>query len=92
MGFYIECPSPRNKVAQLVELHQAQICTAADAKLALDSPTQAPVCVKENGLFDAAAYIFSEAEFRAFSYPDHRPTHWLVMDRAKAEQLSGYKC
>ena len=47
------------------------------------------VCVVENGMFDAAGYVYSEDELRAFTNPyDHRPKRWIIYPRAA--ELSGY--
>lgn len=42
------------------------------------------VCVVDNGLFAAAAHLFSEAEFEAFTNPnDRRPKRFFVWDKVK---------
>ena len=47
------------------------------------------VCVVENGMFDAAAYIFSPEELIKFSRNDGRLKTWLIVPDAAA--LSGYQ-
>lgn len=92
MGWYINVPQNRNKAQQLIDLHSARRCTFEEARTALGNANIAPICVVENGYFDAAALIFSESELRSFSDPDDlRPRTWMLMDREKAEVLSGYK-
>jgi len=47
------------------------------------------VCVVENMCFDAAGYIYSEAELKAFSDPDdYRRKWWIIYPNAA--KLSGY--
>jgi len=42
------------------------------------------VCVVDNGLFAAAAYLFSEAEFKHFNNPnDQRPKRFFVWHKVK---------
>lgn len=86
MGYYINHNSkgealPPNKVTGL--LADGAAITDASFKENL-------ICVANNGMFDAAAYIFSEREFEDFNYPsDGRPKTWLI--HPKAKQLSGYE-
>lgn len=41
------------------------------------------VCVMDNGPFEAAAYIYSESELRAFTQPsDTRPKEWFEYEHA----------
>ena len=48
------------------------------------------VCVVENFFFDAAGYIFSQEELKAFNDPeDQRPKTWLIVP--DADILSEYK-
>ena len=42
------------------------------------------VCVVDNGLFGAAAYAYSEQEFKSFNISsDTRPKVWLIWDKVK---------
>ncbi len=85
MGYYIEVPNHKFKASQLVELYGAEI---------VDKPhwggPEGLVCVIDNGPWEAAGFAFSEAEFKEFARGDGRPKIWVQMDRAKAEELSGY--
>jgi hypothetical protein len=37
------------------------------------------VCVVDNGMFEAAAYCYSENEFHEFKRTDGRPKTWLIV-------------
>lgn len=46
------------------------------------------VCVLDNGFFGAAAHVYSEGEFEAFTDPDdYRSRRWFIWD--KVEQYAG---
>ena len=40
------------------------------------------VCVLENGMFDAAGYVFDQNELEAFTFPDRRRRTWLIVPNA----------
>lgn len=90
MGYYIEVPDNHGKAKQLAELYGA---TVLDHQPAWgEFPDLAIVVVVDNGLFEAAAYAYSEAEFAAFTNPaDLRPKQFLTMDRELARKLSGWR-
>jgi hypothetical protein len=92
MGYYIETGTLLGKSAYLVREHAARVVSRDEASAAIDDSAKAIICVVNNGPFEAAAFCYSAGEFRDFSLPeDGRPKVWLLMDRAKAEELSGYK-
>lgn len=89
MGYYINTKrdgtplAPRDKADSLI----------ADGATEISEPTKWQpnlVCVVQNGVFDAAAYAFSENEMRAFlpSFDDSRPRRWLIVP--DAAQRSGF--
>lgn len=89
MGFYINKNSagtslPANNKADYLILDGAQ---------EIDEPRELVenlVCVVENGLFDAAGYIYSKQAFEDWTYiGDVRPKRWLIYEHAK--KLSGYE-
>jgi len=42
------------------------------------------VCVVDNGFFGAAAYAYSEREFKDFTLPsDNRPKVWIIWDKVE---------
>ena len=46
------------------------------------------ICVVENGYFEAAAFVYSQAEYDEFATDDGRPKVWLT--HPKAAELAGY--
>jgi len=89
MGFYIEGPV-KFKAAYICETHGAEAVTETEARQAFDEG-KGVVCVVSNIPFDAAGFAYSKRELDEFADPrDERPKQWLVMDREKAEKLSGY--
>ena len=90
MGFYIK--GPQSGKAEFlkakhdcIEIPQPKSFDEVDKDLAL-------ICVVDNGPFEAAAYCFSAGEFEAFTLPDdRRKKSWLLMDKAVAEELCGFK-
>jgi len=89
MGYYIQVPENLNKAAQLVKIHQAEIIPPP-ASFDEVPKGKGLVCVVENPLFDAAAYCYNQGEFAEFVREDGRLKTWLLMDKALAEELSGY--
>lgn len=89
MGYYIQVPDNLNKAMQLVNIHNAEIIPCPESFS--DVPDNLGlVCVVENPGFDAAAYCYSQSEFAEFTREDGRIKLWLVMNKEKAEKLSGY--
>lgn len=82
MGYYINTstdPSYSGKIKDLKDNHNAIETTPAFKENL--------VCVVNNGMFAAVAYIFSEAEFNEFNQGSRQRT-WFVVPEAK--KLSGF--
>ena len=95
MGYYIETPQNRGKAEFLIGTHGARKVSGIDAKAAFQRG-KGVVCVIDNVAWEAAAFIYSDREFDEFDptnprNTDYRPRTWLVMDLAKAKELSGYR-
>ena len=92
MGFYIQVPENKDKARQLVELYGAEIIPLRPTSLTDVPSDKALICVVDNGAFEAAAYAFDEREFSDFCWTpqDPRPRTWVLMDKEKAEELSGF--
>lgn len=89
MGYYIQGPN-HGKAEMLKRDHKAVPVSPDTVGDALKQGGGV-VCVVDNGLFEAAAFAYDERELEVFLKPDGRPKQWLVMDRAKASELSGFK-
>jgi hypothetical protein len=90
MGFYIQGPA-LCKAQYIVSEYDGKIipCPNAFSEIPQD---KALLCVVNNGPFEAAAYCFSEREFEAFTEStDERRKTWLIMDKQKVHELTGYK-
>lgn len=85
MGYYI---NENSKGQQLMPFNKASQLISDGATHTTPEFKENLVCVVENGLFDAAAYCYSESEFLEFNTPDGRRKTWLVHPNAK--ELSGY--
>lgn len=86
MGYYLEVPFPDqrfNKANTLCEIHGGREISLSEARNLIKCPdVTAVVCVVNNGIFEAAAYCYSEKEFQAFSrVEDTRPKTWLAFDK-----------
>ena len=91
MGFYIEGPV-RGKAQFLRDNYSASLWKSKDAPEweEIDN-SEAIICVVDNGIFEAAGYCYNPRELEAFARPDGRLKAWLLMDKQKAEELTGYK-
>jgi len=92
MGFYIEGPV-LGKAEHIVDNLGGTAVTQEEAAQAMNDPSKGVIVVVNNqGVFEAAAFAFSQQEFDEFVDPsDQRPKKFVVMDRARAEAESGYQ-
>ena len=93
MGYYIETPRNKFKAAQIcVAVPGAALFHMSDTFKFSDIPEgKALICVVDNGPFEAAAFCYSEEEFKVFNSPtDTRPKDWILMDRTIAEELTNF--
>ena len=87
MGKYINQTS--KGAAGVSYSSKCQALIADGAKILINPTKFVPnmVCVVDNGIFAAAAYAYSEGEFRVFSDEhDRRPKTWFIYD--KVEQFA----
>jgi hypothetical protein len=90
MGFYIQGPQSGkarflSAKYDCIEIPQPRSFDEIETDLAL-------ICVVDNGPFEAAAYCFSQGEFEAFTQRDDlRQKTWLLMNKAQAEEVSGFR-
>ena len=93
MGYYIETPHNKGKAEQLVELYGARIVPNRPEFKDI-KPSEAIICVVQNAMFDAAGFAYDQRELDAFARDFHGPQRlrtWLLMDRAKACELTGFE-
>lgn len=91
MGYYIQTDAPHGKAEFLVREHNAEVLPYVPAWNEVDA-SKAIICVVDNGLFEAAGFAYSANELAAFNRPsDMRLKTWLLMDRDKAKELTGYR-
>lgn len=87
MGYYINQDS---KGKPLPSIGKAEALLNDGGTKTDNSFKENLICVVNNGFFEAAAYCYSEQEYKEFSDPaDRRPKVWLVHPEAK--KLSDYK-
>lgn len=90
MGYYIEVPESKDKARQIVELYGGRIVPSAPSFEDI-TPDEAIICVVDNGPFEAAGFAYSQRELYVFSELDGRPRMWVIMDRKKVCELTGYE-
>lgn len=91
MGYYIEGPTC-GKADYIVKQHGGRKVSLEEAVKIVDDPNQAVIVVKDNGMFEAAGFMYDRLELERFTQPsDYRPTQFVVMDKAKAKELSRYR-
>ena len=80
MGLYInqEGMQPHNKAKFILGTVPEAVLLPVIEDIA---PTHVPVCVVDNGLFEAAAVAYSQGEIDAFNHPDGRPKTWLSIPK-----------
>lgn len=85
MGYYIETDSFKGKASWLASNIGAMALEGRPTEVA---PGYVPVCVADNGPFEAAAIAFDPREANAFDSPqDTRPRQWLLIKTEDAERL-----
>ncbi len=93
MGYYIEVPEKKGKAQQILDLFGGRILP--EAPVFGDAGTnEAIICVVDNDSFEAAGFCYNPRELQYFKEPDRgqqRPRTWLIMDRIKARELTGYR-
>lgn len=90
MGFYIEVPENKGKAQQIVELHGGRIVHYAPTFDDI-AASDAIICVIDSGPFEAAAFCYNQDELEYMRTGLRgRPATWVIMDRMKACELTGY--
>jgi hypothetical protein len=90
MGFQIPGPTT-GKVQYLMDVYQAVILDRPPRNFAEIPDHQAIICVVDTIEYEVASYAFSRQEFSLLDdRSDFRKRTWLLMDKAKANELSGF--
>lgn len=89
MGYYIEGPT-KGKAKYIVDNFNGEIVMYSHAHAVIRKPNVAVIIVLDNGPFEAAGYAYDEDEFHAFTLAmDNRPKTFILMNRSKANELTG---
>jgi hypothetical protein len=90
MGFQIPGPT-RGKAQHFVDMYQAVVLDKPPRHFEDVPDHQAIICVVDTLQYEVASYAFSSQEFSFLDdHSDFRKRTWLLMDKAKANQLSGF--
>ena len=91
MGYYLQGPN-LGKADYLLATHsEIKEVTQDEAEFFRCEDITGIVVVVENGTFDAAVYVFDDAEFEDFTLSDDlRPKRFLSGPRELLEELSGF--
>ena len=78
MGYYIETTSPHNKAATILARVPGTHVVQGTPRWEDLPEGKAYVCVVDNRIFEAAAFVYNESEYVAFTLPEnHRSKTWL---------------
>ena len=93
MGYYIETGTLKNKVNWILNHCQSSYIISRPESLAagLVAANLVPVCVVDNGPFEAAVIAYNPEEAKAFNtdpVEDPRPRQWLLIRIEDAEKLN----
>jgi len=90
MGFQIPGPT-KGKVQYFVDEYQAVVLDRPPRHFSNAPDHQALICVVDTIQYEIASYAFSRQEFsRLDDRSDFRKRTWLLMDKTKANQASGF--
>ena len=91
MGYYIQTPGQNTGKAQYIIDNFGGVAIPQPLSFSEVPENKGLVSVVGNPWFEAAAYCYDPGEFEAFTQPDDlRPKTWLLLDKSKAEELSGF--
>jgi len=90
MGFQIPGPT-KGKVQYFVDVYQAVVLARPPRNFNDIPDHQAIICVIDTIQYEVASYAFSQQEFSLLDdHSDFRKRTWLLMDKTKANQVSGF--
>lgn len=92
MGYYIQTSSNINKARAIADAYDGTVLSTPPPTFADVPEGKALIIVVSNPMFEAAAYVYDNGEFLAFTDPnDKRPKQYVLIDKELAEIASGYK-
>jgi hypothetical protein len=90
MGFQIPGPTT-GKVQYLIDMYQAVVLDRPPRNFTEIPDHQAIICVVDTIQYEVASYAFSRQEFSLLDdRSDFRKRTWLLMEKARANELSGF--
>ena len=90
MGFQIPGPTT-GEVQHFIDTYQAVVLDRPPRNFSEIPNHQALICVVDTIQYEIASYAFSKQEFsRLDDRSDFRKRTWLLMDKTKANQVSGF--
>jgi len=93
MGYYVQTEGyTRDKAQRIAEAHDGVVLTVPPPGFSDVPAGKALICVVANGLFEAAAFCYSEREFIELTQDEHdwRRHTYVLIDWHKACELTGY--
>jgi hypothetical protein len=92
MGYYINTGHNIGKAEWLITNEGALELSFVPSSLSeLPPEKEGLICVVNNGMFEAAGFIYNDRELKDFTDPtDYRDKRWLVIPLDRAKELSGY--
>ena len=79
---------PKGKAEAILNITESKEITQPKSLQDIET-TQGLVCVVDNGLFEAAAFIYNNEEFSAFTLlNDMRKKRWIVISKEVAELIA----
>jgi hypothetical protein len=90
MGFQIPGPT-KGKVQYFIDTYQAEVLDRPPNNFDQVPDDRAIICVIDTLQYEMACYAYSRQEFSVLDdHSDFRKRTWLLMDKSKANQASGF--
>lgn len=91
MGYYLKTSGTHGKAQEIANRFGGEILPKPPASYAEIPEGLTLIVVVNNGLFEAAAFCYDEAEFRNFTHvSESRPRQYVLILRETAEAETGY--
>jgi len=91
MGYYIQGPT-FGKAQHIVDTYEGKFLESPPKRYEAIPADKALIVIVSNAIFEAAGFAYDADEFAAFTDPtDPRHRSYVLIDRAVAERVTGYK-